>query len=62
MLAVENIDLSYGASRALRDVSMIAEPGKVTYGSWGVGSPGHKDCGRGNVSPQEGQCFPQRFA
>ena len=39
MLAVENIDLSYGASQALRDVSLIAEPGKVTcvLGRNGVG-------------------------
>jgi len=39
MLAVESIDLSYGASRALRDVSLLAEPGKVTcvLGRNGVG-------------------------
>ncbi len=39
MLTVSNIDLSYGASRCLRDVSMTAEPGKVTaiLGRNGVG-------------------------
>ncbi len=39
MLSVENIDLSYGASQALRDVSLVAEPGKVTcvLGRNGVG-------------------------
>ncbi len=39
MLAVENIDLSYGASQALRDVSLLAEPGQVTcvLGRNGVG-------------------------
>ncbi|MGD9783271.1 MAG: urea ABC transporter ATP-binding subunit UrtE [Hyphomicrobiaceae bacterium] len=39
MLSVENIDLYYGAAQALRGVSMIAEPGKVTcvLGRNGVG-------------------------
>ncbi|GGJ27356.1 urea ABC transporter ATP-binding subunit UrtE [Neoroseomonas lacus] len=39
MLEVANIDLSYGASRCLRGVSMVAEPGKVTavLGRNGVG-------------------------
>lgn len=39
MLNVETIDLSYGASLALRSVSMIAEPGQVTcvLGRNGVG-------------------------
>ncbi len=39
MLSVETIDLSYGASQALRGVSMTAEPGKVTcvLGRNGVG-------------------------
>jgi urea transport system ATP-binding protein len=39
MLAVENVDLYYGAARALRDVSLIAEPGQVTcvLGRNGVG-------------------------
>jgi urea transport system ATP-binding protein len=39
MLDVANIDLSYGASRCLRGVSMVAEPGKVTavLGRNGVG-------------------------
>jgi urea transport system ATP-binding protein len=39
MLNVANIDLSYGASRCLRGVSMTAEPGKVTavLGRNGVG-------------------------
>ncbi len=39
MLSVENIDLSYGASQALRGVSMTAEQGKVTcvLGRNGVG-------------------------
>jgi urea transport system ATP-binding protein len=39
MLSVENIDLSYGASQALREVSMVAEEGRVTcvLGRNGVG-------------------------
>lgn len=39
MLSVEAIDLHYGAAQALRDVSLIAEPGKVTcvLGRNGVG-------------------------
>jgi urea transport system ATP-binding protein len=39
MLAVENLDLHYGAAQALRDVSLIAEPGQVTcvLGRNGVG-------------------------
>ena len=39
MLAVENIDLYYGAAQALRHVSITAEPGKVTcvLGRNGVG-------------------------
>ncbi len=39
MLAVERIDLSYGASQALRGVSLTAEPGQVTcvLGRNGVG-------------------------
>ncbi|MBL4805836.1 MAG: urea ABC transporter ATP-binding subunit UrtE [Rhodobacteraceae bacterium] len=39
MLNVENIDLYYGASKALRSVSMTAEPGKVltVLGRNGVG-------------------------
>lgn len=39
MLSVETIDLSYGASQALRGVSVLAEPGKVTcvLGRNGVG-------------------------
>jgi urea transport system ATP-binding protein len=39
MLAVENLDLHYGAAKALRDVSLIAEPGQVTcvLGRNGVG-------------------------
>ena len=39
MLDVTNIDLFYGASRCLRGVSLIAEPGKVTavLGRNGVG-------------------------
>jgi urea transport system ATP-binding protein len=39
MLAVESIDLYYGASQALRQVSLAAEPGKVTcvLGRNGVG-------------------------
>ncbi len=39
MLSMENVDLVYGASQALRDVSMTAEPGKVTcvLGRNGVG-------------------------
>ena len=39
MLDVANIDLSYGASRCLRGVSVTAEPGKVTaiLGRNGVG-------------------------
>lgn len=39
MLDVANIDLSYGASRCLRGVSIVAEPGKVTaiLGRNGVG-------------------------
>jgi len=39
MLAVQDIDLFYGASQALRQVSLTAEPGKVTcvLGRNGVG-------------------------
>jgi urea transport system ATP-binding protein len=39
MLEVNNIDLYYGAARALRGVSLVAEPGKVTcvLGRNGVG-------------------------
>ena len=39
MLNVENIDLFYGAAQALKSVSMMAEPGKVTcvMGRNGVG-------------------------
>ena len=39
MLSVENINLYYGASHALRDVSLSAEPGKITcvLGRNGVG-------------------------
>jgi urea transport system ATP-binding protein len=39
MLSVEHIDLHYGAAQALRDVSLSAEPGKVTtvLGRNGVG-------------------------
>ena len=39
MLSVENIDLHYGAAQALRDVSLTAEPGKITcvLGRNGVG-------------------------
>lgn len=39
MLAVKNIDLHYGAAQALRGVSLVAEPGKVTcvMGRNGVG-------------------------
>ena len=39
MLDVADIDLSYGASRCLRGVSLVAEPGKVTavLGRNGVG-------------------------
>jgi urea transport system ATP-binding protein len=39
MLSVENIDLHYGAAQALRDVSLKAEPGRITcvLGRNGVG-------------------------
>ncbi len=39
MLTVENVDLFYGAAQALRDVSITAEPGRVTcvLGRNGVG-------------------------
>jgi urea transport system ATP-binding protein len=39
MLRVETIDLSYGASRCLRSVSLEADPGKITcvLGRNGVG-------------------------
>ncbi|MQT11590.1 urea ABC transporter ATP-binding subunit UrtE [Segnochrobactrum spirostomi] len=39
MLVVDHIDLHYGAAQALRDVSVLAEPGKVTavLGRNGVG-------------------------
>ncbi|MBP7000931.1 urea ABC transporter ATP-binding subunit UrtE [Amaricoccus sp.] len=39
MLSVEDIDLTYGASQALRGVSVVAEPGQVTcvLGRNGVG-------------------------
>ena len=38
-LAVESVDLFYGAAQALRGVSLVAEPGKVTalMGRNGVG-------------------------
>ena len=39
MLNVKNIDLHYGAAQALRNISLTAEPGKVTcvLGRNGVG-------------------------
>ncbi len=39
MLEVKNIDLHYGAAQALRSISLVAEPGKVTcvLGRNGVG-------------------------
>lgn len=39
MLEVKNVDLHYGAAQALRDVSVVVEPGKVTcvLGRNGVG-------------------------
>lgn len=39
MLEVRNIDLHYGAAQALRDISLVAEPGRVTcvLGRNGVG-------------------------
>lgn len=39
MLEVKNVDLHYGAAQALRDVSIVVEPGKVTcvLGRNGVG-------------------------
>ncbi|HET6470038.1 MAG TPA: urea ABC transporter ATP-binding subunit UrtE [Geminicoccaceae bacterium] len=58
MLAVENITLHYGASRALRDVSLVAEPGEITcvIGRNGVGKTstlravvGHRAPSRGRI-------------
>src|SRR5947208_14723632 len=59
MLEVNAIDLHYGAARALRDVSLKAEPGKVTcvLGRNGVGKTsllraliGHHPVSRGSIA------------
>lgn len=58
MLAVENIDLHYGAAQALRDVSVTADVGKVTcvLGRNGVGKSsllraivGHRSISAGKI-------------
>lgn len=58
MLSVQNLDVSYGASQALYDVSMEARPGKVTcvLGRNGVGKTtlmkalaGHLKAGNGSI-------------
>ena len=58
MLKVKNVDVSYGASQALYDVSMDAEIGKVTcvLGRNGVGKTtlmkalsGHLAAGKGEI-------------
>ena len=58
MLKVKNVDVSYGASQALYDVSMDAEVGKVTcvLGRNGVGKTtlmkalsGHLSAGKGEI-------------
>jgi urea transport system ATP-binding protein len=59
MLSVETIDLSYGAAKALRGVSLRAEPGKVTcvLGRNGVGKTslmraiiGHQPIAAGRIA------------
>lgn len=58
-LNVENVELSYGAARALRGVSLTAEPGKITcvLGRNGVGKTsllraitGHQPISGGQIS------------
>jgi urea transport system ATP-binding protein len=62
MLAVENVDLFYGAAQALRDVSFAATPGRVTcvLGRNGVGKTslmraiiGHQPIASGRIMWQD---------
>lgn len=56
MLTVENIDIFYGASQALKKVSLTAETGKVTtvLGRNGVGKTTLLKSITGHLSPQSG--------
>lgn len=56
MLRVDNIDLYYGASHALRHVSLEAEPGKVVciVGRNGVGKTSTLNAIMGRYAPQNG--------
>ncbi len=57
MLTVENLDLHYGASQALRDVSLTAEPGHVTcvLGRNGVGKTSLLRAISGRQAPSGGR-------
>ncbi|MFO1039240.1 MAG: urea ABC transporter ATP-binding subunit UrtE [Geminicoccaceae bacterium] len=57
MLQVEAIDLHYGASQALRRVSLTAEPGKITclLGRNGVGKTSTLRAVTGQVRPSAGR-------
>ena len=56
MLEVKNLDVAYGASQALYDVSMSAEIGKVTcvLGRNGVGKTTLMKALSGHMSPKAG--------
>jgi urea transport system ATP-binding protein len=56
MLTVDNIDIFYGASQALKKVSLTAETGKVTtvLGRNGVGKTTLMKSITGHLSPQSG--------
>ena len=56
MLKVDNISLYYGAAQALREVSLRAEPGKVTcvLGRNGVGKTSLLDALAGQHSVNRG--------
>ena len=57
MLAVEGIDLHYGAARALRGVSVAAEPGRITcvMGRNGVGKTSLMRAITGHQRPSRGR-------
>jgi urea transport system ATP-binding protein len=61
MLKVKNLDVSYGASQALYDVSMTAEIGKVTcvLGRNGVGKTTLMKALSGHLSPKSGDVIWQ---
>jgi len=61
MLQVKNLDVSYGASQALYDVSMTAEIGKVTcvLGRNGVGKTTLMKTLSGHLSPKSGDVIWQ---